>query len=66
MKSRLTQKEAFEKEAGRQQKQNYFLDLKTSEKKNKLLFLHVILLQRNIETPLNPTHILVLDFNNRS
>ena len=34
MKSRLTQKEAFEKEAGRQQKQNYFLDLKTSHEKN--------------------------------
>lgn len=38
MKSRLTQKEAFEKEAGRQQKQNYFLDLKTSEKKKQTTF----------------------------
>ena len=35
MKSRLTQKEAFEKEAGRQQKQNYFLDLKTFQKEKK-------------------------------
>lgn len=38
MKSRLTQKEAFEKEAGRQQKQNYFLDLKTSEGKKPYFF----------------------------
>ena len=69
MKNRLTQMEAFEKETGRQQKQNYFLDLKTSQKeknKTKLLFLHAVLLQRNIETPLNPIHILVLGFNNRS
>ena len=35
MKSRLTQKEAFEKETGRRQKQNYFLDLKTFQKEKK-------------------------------
>lgn len=67
MKSRLTQKEAFEKQAGRQQKQNYFWILNISRKKKKTTtFSSCNTASKKHRDTFKPTHILVLDFNNRS